>query len=49
MLLLENGEQLRLLDGLTSTDLQYVNAYLLESTPTRFGRITLQVEPLDRA
>lgn len=46
MLLLEDGENLRLLQGLIHTAFQIEKSFTLENTPTRFGRVTLQLEPL---
>jgi hypothetical protein len=47
MLLLEDGQSLRLLDGVASS-LGQGKTFSLEQSPTRFGRATLQLEPLDR-
>jgi hypothetical protein len=45
MLVLEDGPKLRLLDGLVPSDLKERHAFTLRGTPTRFGRISLDVEP----
>jgi hypothetical protein len=47
MLLLEDGERMRLLEGIVNTGSDR-QAFRCERTPTRFGRITLDFEPLDR-
>jgi hypothetical protein len=41
MLVLEDGARLRLLEGISQTD----QAYSLQQTPTRFGRVDLTLEP----
>ena len=46
MLVLEDGTDLRLLEGMTSWNSHQQEAFRLERTPTRFGRITMAVEPL---
>jgi hypothetical protein len=48
MLLLEDGQSMRLLEGVTS-GLEDGQPFHLEQSPTRFGRVTLQLEPLDHA
>ncbi len=48
MLALEDGNHLRLLAGITLAELEPSKAYRLAATPTRFGRLDLQLEPLDR-
>lgn len=46
MLLLEDGNILRLLAGISSF-LDSRDAFSLDRSPTRFGRVTLRLEPLD--
>ncbi|MGA7294272.1 MAG: hypothetical protein WBW85_17190 [Terriglobales bacterium] len=46
MLALEDGKSLRLLDGITPTDLMPPARYTLRNSPTRFGRIDLDLEPV---
>ncbi len=48
MLALEDGTHLRLLAGITGAELAPANQYELIGTPTRFGRLNLSLEPLDR-
>ena len=48
MLALEDGVHLRLLAGITDAELAPAREYELNSTPTRFGRVNLNLEPLDR-
>lgn len=48
MLLLEDGQSMRLLEGVAS-NLDDGQPFHLEQSPTRFGRVTLQFEPLDHA
>jgi hypothetical protein len=45
---LEDGTSLRLLAGITEGELASGKPYILNATPTRFGRLDLQFEPLDR-
>jgi hypothetical protein len=45
MLLLEDAQNMRLLDGVTHIDSETV--FRLERTPSRFGRVTLELEPLE--
>ena len=45
MLVLEDGEKLRLLDGILAADLRARQPFALTDTPTRFGRISLTLEP----
>ncbi len=47
MLALEDGESLRLLEGVAEEDLGAQAGVQLKGTPTRFGRIDLALEPLD--
>ena len=47
MLALEDGTHLRLLAGITAAELAPGKPYSLTGTPTRFGRLNLQLEPLD--
>lgn len=46
MLVLEDDRKLRLLEGLSTSDLQVRQPFSLSSTPTRFGRISIDAEPL---
>jgi hypothetical protein len=46
MLLLEDGPTMRLLEGV-ALNLADGQRFSLEQSPTRFGRVTLQLEPLD--
>jgi hypothetical protein len=46
MLLLEDGENLRFLQGLVHTGVHFEKLFRLERTPTRFGRVSLGLEPL---
>ena len=48
MMVLEDGERMRLLEGLTAANLSKRMPFRLERTPTRFGRVTLQMEPSDQ-
>jgi hypothetical protein len=45
MLALEDGKSLRLLHGITTTELTPAVPYILRNSPTRFGRIDLELEP----
>jgi hypothetical protein len=45
MLVLEDGARLRLLEGISPS--QITSAYFLEQTPTRFGRVNFALEPTD--
>jgi len=45
MLALEDGQKLRLLEGITATELKGSAPYVLRDSPTRFGRINLAFEP----
>jgi hypothetical protein len=45
MLALEDGQTLRLLDGITTAETNGSGAYVLRDSPTRFGRINLTFEP----
>ena len=45
MLALEDDKSLRLLNGLTAADLIPTAHYILQNSPTRFGRINLELEP----
>lgn len=45
MLVLEDGESLRLLDGITGAELRAGAPYKLTNSPTRFGRIDLLLQP----
>jgi hypothetical protein len=47
MLVLEDGPRLRLLEGVNVRDSESPSAYILEHTPTRFGRVNLRLEPVD--
>lgn len=44
-LALEDGLSLRLLDGITATELTPAAHYRLQNSPTRFGKINLELEP----
>jgi hypothetical protein len=44
-LALEDGKSLRLLNGITAAELIPAAHYILQNSPTRFGRITLGLEP----
>jgi hypothetical protein len=44
-LALEDGKSLRLLNGITAAELIPAAHYILQNSPTRFGRITLELEP----
>jgi hypothetical protein len=46
MLVLEDDRKLRLLEGLSISDLQVRQPFSLSATPTRFGRVSLDAEPL---
>ncbi len=46
MLVLEDGRRLRLLDGLMPSDLRTPEPFRLTETPTRFGRVSLALEPV---
>ena len=48
MLALEDASHLRLLAGITNGGLAPRKDYALTATPTRFGRLNLRFEPLDR-
>jgi hypothetical protein len=45
MLALEDGKSLRLLNGITKAELIPTAHYSLQNSPTRFGRINLELEP----
>ena len=45
MLALEDGESLRLLNGITGEELIPAAHYSLQNSPTRFGRINLELQP----
>jgi hypothetical protein len=45
MLVLEDGKSLRLLNGITPAELTPSMRYILRNSPTRFGRIDLELEP----
>jgi hypothetical protein len=45
-LLLEDGQRIRLLEGLIPANSNHDQALALERTPTRFGRVTLELESL---
>jgi len=44
-LALEDGKSLRLLNGITPAELTSPAPYILRNSPTRFGRIDLELEP----
>jgi hypothetical protein len=46
MLLLEDGERMRLLEGLMAARSGQPRPFTLDRTPTRFGPVTLEFEPL---
>jgi hypothetical protein len=46
MLVLEDGQSMRLLEGV-APNVGYGEPFSLEQSPTRFGRVTLRLEPLD--
>jgi hypothetical protein len=45
-LLLEDGRRMRLLEGMIPARFTERQLFRLEHTPTRFGRVTLQLEPI---
>jgi len=45
MLVLEDGRKLRLFEGILAPDLRTKQPFALTDTPTRFGRISLTLEP----
>ena len=45
MLVLEDNRKLRLLEGVLPLDLEERKRFMVTETPTRFGRISLDVEP----
>jgi len=47
MLALEDGKSLRLLNGMTAAEFPPTAGYVLRNSPTRFGRIDLELEPAD--
>jgi hypothetical protein len=47
MLVLEDGLRLRLLEGTDAFESKAGATYILEHTPTRFGRVNLDVQPVD--
>ncbi|MGB6386063.1 MAG: hypothetical protein WBD25_07660 [Terriglobales bacterium] len=47
MLALEDGKSLRLLNGITAAELIPTAHYSLQNSPTRFGRINLELEPAE--
>jgi hypothetical protein len=49
MLVLEDGDRLRLLEGIISRTADEQEKFHLERTPTRFGRVTLDLEPLPKS
>ncbi len=49
MLALEDGGHLRLLEGVTEGVLAARKPWGVTASPTRFGRVSLRLEPLDRA
>ena len=46
MLLLEDGPRMRFLEGMIPSSFDERRLFRLENTPTRFGRVTLQNEPV---
>lgn len=47
VLALEDGASLRLLAGVTEGELAHGLPFVLEGTPTRFGRLSINLEPMD--
>lgn len=45
MLVLEDGRDLRLLEGVMPSDLDVRRPFTLKDSPTRFGRVSLEMEP----
>jgi hypothetical protein len=45
MLVLEDGQKLRFLEGITASNLKAQQPFTLTDTPTRFGRISITLEP----
>ena len=45
MLVLEDGQKLRLLAGIMPSDLKDRAAFSIQGSPTRFGRVSLSAEP----
>ena len=45
MLVLEDGQSLRLLEGVGSPELDGLEPFKLVESPTRFGRVSVQLEP----
>jgi len=45
MLVLEDGQSLRLLEGIGSPELDRLEPFKLIESPTRFGRVSVQLEP----
>ncbi|MGI8906239.1 MAG: hypothetical protein ACR2IE_07095 [Candidatus Sumerlaeaceae bacterium] len=45
MLALEDGVKLRLLAGITDSELSYDSSYSITESPTRFGRVSLRLAP----
>ena len=48
MLALEDGPALRLVEGISDFELASNEAYSVTESPTRFGRVGLNLEPLDK-
>jgi hypothetical protein len=48
VLALEDGPNLQLLAGMTPDQLAPGQPYRMTATPTRFGRVNIDLEPLDR-
>lgn len=46
MLILEDNRRLRLLEGVLDPDLRDRQRYAIKNTPTRFGRISLELKPV---
>jgi hypothetical protein len=46
MLVLEDGPRMRMLEGMIPSNSSAHDPFRLERTPTRFGRVTLDLEPL---
>ena len=47
MLALEDGQTLRLLAGIGAPELSTAEPFIISESPTRFGRVSMDLEPLD--
>ncbi len=45
MVILEDGEFLRVIDGITDSELSTGAPFVMEHTPTRFGHVSVRLEP----